>query len=107
MQMIVWAELLIGVRMAQSVERAARRRARMEQLRLHVPLVPFDDLIAERYAEVYRDCARRGIPIPQNDMAVAATALHLGFRVLVANTDEVHFRSVAGLDVVTLPNCQH
>lgn len=100
---IVWAELLIGVRMARDVGTSARRRAHLEQLRLHVPLVEFSDAIAEHYADIFTECALVGTPIPQNDMAVAATARHLGYRVLVGEQDEAHFRCVKNLDVVALP----
>jgi len=37
------------------------------------------------------------ILIPQNDLAVAATARFMGFVVLVCPGDEVHFRRVLGL----------
>jgi predicted nucleic acid-binding protein len=101
--MIVWAELLIGVRLARTAGSAAKRRARLEQLRLHVPLVEFSDETAEHYADIYAECASAGTPLPQNDMAVAATARQLGYRVLVGSADEAHFRRVQGLDVVVLP----
>jgi predicted nucleic acid-binding protein len=101
--MVVWAELLVGVRMAAEPDRIARRRARLEQLRLHVPLVPFDAAIAENYADIFAECLRSGRMIPQNDMAVAATARQLGYAVLVSRRDEAHFRSVNGLDVLALP----
>ena len=100
--MVVWAELLAGVRMAGTPDRAAHRRARLEQLRLHVPLVPFDAAIAENYADIFAECLRNGRMIPQNDMAVAATARRLGYVVLVSKRDEAHFRRVEGLKVVTL-----
>jgi predicted nucleic acid-binding protein len=46
--------------------------------------------------------SRRGELIPANDLAVAATARHLGFSVLVGPSDEAHFRRVPDLDVRTL-----
>jgi predicted nucleic acid-binding protein len=46
--------------------------------------------------------SRAGRLIPSNDLAVAATALDLGFGVLVGPTDEAHFRAVPGLRVVAL-----
>ena len=46
--------------------------------------------------------SRRGQLIPSNDLAVAATAQHLGFGVLVGPSDEHHFRRVSGLRVETL-----
>ena len=100
--MVVWAELLVGVRMADTPERAARRRARLEQLRLHVPLIPFNAAIAEKYADLFAGCLRSGRMIPQNDMAVAATAMDLGYGVLVGRSDESHFRGIESLHVLTL-----
>ena len=46
--------------------------------------------------------SRRGELIPANDLAVAATARHLGFSVLVGPSDEAHFRRVPDLDVRAL-----
>ncbi len=40
--------------------------------------------------------------IPQNDIAVAATARCLGCGVLVGPKDEVHFRRITGLEVRVL-----
>ena len=40
--------------------------------------------------------------LPANDLAVAATATHLGFPVLVGPSDERHFRAVDGLCVEVL-----
>jgi predicted nucleic acid-binding protein len=101
--MVVWAELLVGVRMAADPDRIARRRSRLEQLRLRVPLVPFDAAIAEDYADIFAECLRSGRMVPQNVMEVAATARKLGYAVLVGRHDEAHFRSVKRLDVIALP----
>jgi predicted nucleic acid-binding protein len=46
--------------------------------------------------------SRDGRLIPANDLAVAATAIELGFGVLVGPHDEAHFRQVPGLRVVVL-----
>jgi predicted nucleic acid-binding protein len=99
---IVWAELLAGVRLAKDTAIAARRRAFLEQIRLNIALVPFDDLVAEHYADIFAECLKTGTPIPQNDIAVAATARHLGYSVLVGSQDENHFRNVKGLNVIVL-----
>jgi tRNA(fMet)-specific endonuclease VapC len=100
---IVWAEALVGVRLADSVPRAARRRARLEALRSQLDLIPFTGRIAEHYADIHAELIRLGTPIPQNDVAVAATARAHGFGVLVGPSDEEHFRRISGLRVVTLP----
>ncbi len=94
---IVYAELLVGVRLADSAARAAGRRARIDAIVTRCPVVEFDRAIAERWADLFAELSRRGSLIPANDLAVAATALHLDFGVLTGPEDEQHFRRVDGL----------
>lgn len=96
------AELLVGVHLADTPARAANRRARVAQLTHRVPIVPFEAEIAERWAELAAHLIRRGTPIPAHDLAVAATALHLGFGVLVGPGGERHFEGIPGLRVVRM-----
>lgn len=97
-----YAELLVGVELAGDPTRAAARRARIDALTLRIPIVEFDATIAEEWARLFAALSRRGQLIPSNDLAVAATAQHLGFGVLVGPSDEHHFRRVSGLRVETL-----
>jgi predicted nucleic acid-binding protein len=85
--------LLVGVQLADSPARAASRRARIE--RFHG---------AHPAGRVRRGggLSREGRLIPANDLAVAATACHLGYGVLVGPRDEAHFRSVPRLRVESL-----
>lgn len=99
---IVYAELLAGVQLADSPARAASRRAKVDAIVARAPVVEFDASVAARWAEVYSKLHRAGTLIPSNDLAVAASALHLGFGVLVGPDDEAHFRRVAGLRVEVL-----
>lgn len=99
---IVYAELLVGVALADTPRRALTRRRGLEILAEALDIVDFGPAIAERWAAVFADLSRSGRTIPSNDMAVAATALHLGFGVLVGPTDENHFRSIPGLRVEVL-----
>lgn len=99
---VVLAELLVGVAMADTAMRAAARRARIDALIAHVPIVDFDAAIAEQWARIFAALSKQGQLIPANDLAVAATAMHLEFGVLVGPADERHFRSVADLRVETL-----
>ena len=55
-----------------------------------------------RWAEIVGALRVSGTPIPSNDAQVAATALGLGFGVLVGPADEAHFRRVPGLRVHVL-----
>jgi predicted nucleic acid-binding protein len=96
---IVYAELLAGVRLADTPVRAAARRAKIDRLATRVPVVPFGPVAAEWWAKIFAMLHRAGTPIPGNDMMVAATALELNFGVLVGPGDEVHFRRVDGLRV--------
>jgi predicted nucleic acid-binding protein len=99
---VVYAELLVGVQLAGNAKRAAARRARIDALALRIPIVDFDAAIADQWAKLFAALSRRGQLIPSNDLAVAATARHLEFSVLVGPDDERHFRRVPGLRVQTL-----
>ncbi len=94
---IVYAELLVGVQFADAPTRAARRQARVEALMARCPLIEFDGAVAERWTALFVLLSRRGRMIPANDLAVAATALQLGFGVLISPKNERHFRRIEGL----------
>ncbi|MEX1127275.1 MAG: PIN domain-containing protein [Vicinamibacterales bacterium] len=98
----VYAELCVGVLLADSPRRAATRRSRIEALAAAVPVIDFGAAIAEEWARLFAALSRAGQLIPANDLAVAATAMHLGFGVLVGPDDERHFRMVPGLRVERL-----
>ncbi|HYN81802.1 MAG TPA: type II toxin-antitoxin system VapC family toxin [Gemmatimonadaceae bacterium] len=97
---VVYGELLVGVALAGNRKRAASRRQRIDALVAVTGIVEFDAAIAEQWAELFALLSRRGRLIPSNDLAVAATARHLGFGVLVGPGDERHFREVPNLSVV-------
>ena len=99
---IVYAELLVGVRLADTPERAASRQKKIDALIARAPVIEFGSEAAERWAHVFADLRRAGTVIPSNDLVVAATALNVGFGVLVGAGDEGHFRSVQGLRVEVL-----
>lgn len=100
---VVYAELLVGVELADSPRRAAERRSRIDALASVVGIVDFGPGIAEEWARLFAALSREGgALIPANDLAVAATALHLGYGVLVGPADEAHFRRVPGLRVETV-----
>ena len=99
---IVYAELLVGVELADDAGRATRRRERVEALVARVPVVEFGAGAAAEWGRLFAALSRVGRPVPANDLAVAATARFLDFGVLVGPRDEEHFRAVPGLRVVTL-----
>ena len=99
---IVYAELLVGVELADSPRRAAARRTRIDALTAHASLVEFDADIARIWARLFADANRAGRRIPAHDLAVAATAIHLANTVLVGSSDENYFRTIEGLRLETL-----
>jgi len=60
-------------------------------------VLPLTDAIVERAAQLYADLRRQGKLIPDNDILVAATALHHGL-VLVTN-NLPHFQRIPNLPV--------
>ena len=99
---IVYAELLVGASLARTPKQGRQRRGAVVSLAGAVDIVDFGPAIAERWAALFADLTKQGKMIPSNDMAVAATALHLDYGVLAGPMDEGHFRSVPGLRVEVL-----
>ncbi len=99
---VVHAELLAGVELADTPVRAAARRAKVEAIANLAPVVEFGAEAAQRWAAAFAHLHRAGGMIRANDLAVAATALHLGFGVLVGPADEHHFRRIPDLRVEVL-----
>ncbi|MEX1257760.1 MAG: PIN domain-containing protein [Gemmatimonadota bacterium] len=99
---IVYAELLSGVLLAETPERAAMRRGKVEALASRLPIAEFGAGAARRWSEIFAQLHRRGALIPSNDLTVAATALDLEFGVLVGPEGEKHFTRVPGLRVTVL-----
>jgi len=96
---IVLAELMTGVFMADTPERAAARQRKISALTDRMAVVDFDRNVAARWAELFSTLRRAGTSIASHDLAVAATALHLGYGVLVGPGDEARFRQVPALRV--------
>jgi tRNA(fMet)-specific endonuclease VapC len=99
---IVYAELLAGVELADTPARAEGRRAKIEAVVARAPIVEFEAGAAAHWATVFAQLHRSGSLIPANDLTVAATALQLGFGILVGPTGEAHFRRVPELRVEVL-----
>lgn len=63
-----------------------------------VRIQPVTRGIAERYGYVKASLKKRGTPIPENDVWIAAAAMETGCRLLTA---DAHFNEVPGLMMVT------
>jgi len=88
------------VHLADSVPRALKRRQLLDRIRAGVEIVEFDQVIAEKWAELFADLQRRGEPVPANDLCVAATALVLDHPLLIGSRGERHFKKITGLNLV-------
>jgi tRNA(fMet)-specific endonuclease VapC len=64
-------------------------------------VMQIDEAVAARYARVRFDLKRRGTPIPENDIWIAAACLDL--EVPLLSRDD-HFKLVPGLDVISWEN---
>ncbi len=99
---IVYAEALAGVELAGTTKRAGARRARLDALTAAIAILDFDVDVARAWARLFATLQRSGRMIPANDLAVAATAKHLAYGLLVGAGGEKHFRTIEGLEVITI-----
>lgn len=90
---IVLGELYDGFRNGQ---RNAENRAILARFRAkpRCILVPVTDSTAEWFAEIKRILRKKGEPIPQNDIWIAASCMEHGARVLSLDR---HFAAIDGL----------
>ena len=94
---ITLSELLEGIYYAKTQLRAERRRDFVERAKAVVPVIAFDETIAEVHAGLRAKQRSRGKMIGAHDLIIAATAMSLGWDVLTTNAAE--FQQVEGLRV--------
>lgn len=81
----VWSELWFG---ACNSERVAENQARIRELVVHVPSLPFDDRAAEHCGEIRALLARAGKPIGPYDLQIAAIARVADLCLVTRNVSE-------------------
>jgi tRNA(fMet)-specific endonuclease VapC len=96
---ITASELLHGVHRAVKLVDRARREAFVEQLLSHVPVIPFDLVVARVHARLWARLATKGLAVGAHDLLIAATAIATGAR--VATRDVRSFRQIPGLSIVS------
>ena len=93
------SELLVGVHLANTEQRKARRSAFVEAVfKLFDPL-PFDLEVARVHARLVSSLGR-GVTLGAFDLIIGATAIRHGFPVLTTNAAD--FRRMPGCDVEVL-----
>ncbi len=86
--------------LADSAPRALKRRKLLDRIRAGVGIIEFDEVIAEKWAELFADLQPRGEPVPANDLCVAATAVALHHPLLIGSRGEKHFNKITGLTLI-------
>lgn len=92
---ITIAEILYGIE--KSPTRKKERREKLDAIRSELELVPFDILAAEEYGIIRSDLEKKGTPISERDLQIAAIACAHNLVVVTHNTKE--FNRVPGLKV--------
>ena len=80
-------------------ESMGRDRAKWEAFIRPFRFLGYNDEVAWRFGEIFRELRRKGSLIGANDMWIAATALANGQPLVTRNADE--FRRVADLEVLS------
>lgn len=93
---ITAAEVLHGLDRVAGARRVAAEAFARTWLEVF-PVVSFDLEVARVHATLGAQLSRAGTPIGAHDLMIAATALHLGYR--VATRDRRSFHRVEGLEV--------
>lgn len=94
MSTITYGELLYGVYKSQYSEKAIKQ---LESLTHYIPPLPLPTDVADYYGKNRSLFAKKGIPIGNNDLWIAAHALSLDV-ILVAN-NEKEFKRIAELKI--------
>lgn len=93
---ITAAEVFHGLHRVAGARRVAAEAFARTWLEV-LPVVSFDLEVARVHATLGAQLSRSRTPIGAHDLMIAATALHLGYR--VATRDRRSFRRVEGLEV--------
>jgi tRNA(fMet)-specific endonuclease VapC len=84
---------------ALASSRVAENLARLEQFTAPIPVLPCDAETAVHYAGIRFGLRKKGRPIPENDIWIAAIARQHGLTLL---SRDAHFRRIEGLNLETL-----
>jgi len=91
---ISYGELLFGAMKSSRPQESLARARRVGEL---FPVVDVTPAVMETFASIKAGLQRKGTPLDDLDLVIAATALSLGYRLVTNN--ERHFRRVPGLRV--------
>ncbi len=90
---VTLGELLFG---AEKSVRVTENRDRAEAFADDCTIRPCTRATARRYATIKNELRRKGRPIPENDLWIAATAIEHGLTLV---TRDQHFEAIEGLEL--------
>ena len=94
---VTQAELLAGIYLASSARRRRELILIYEELMNEIAeILPITSAVAEHFARITSELARKGRPIPVNDLWIAALAMAHN---LILVTSDTHFSVIEGLQV--------
>ena len=94
---ITQGEILFGLERLASGRRRTELEGKAMKLFAVLPCEPVPAAAAERHAEVKTSQQRRGLPLDENDLWIAATALALGATLVSRDSD---FQAIETLALV-------
>ncbi len=92
----VLAELYLGAYRSADVQKKLQE---IKSFLVKCIVLHTDDVIAENYAIIKTSLLRKGKPIPENDIWIAATAMRYQ---LSLYTNDKHFTEVEGIRLITI-----
>ena len=98
LSVVTVAELMHGAYRAQMQAQQERRLEFIERLCRDVPVHPVTLDVARLVGRIEGQQEAKGIQLAFEDLAIGATALHLGYAVMTLNAR--HFQRIPGLSVV-------
>jgi predicted nucleic acid-binding protein len=94
---IVVTELMVGI-FRGTPQAQQRREEFFAELMRDVPVYPYSQVIAELAGRIGARQSAVGQTVPPIDLMIGATALSLGFSILITNVR--HFNLIPGLEVI-------
>ncbi len=95
---IARGEVLFGIERLDGGRRRTELESKANRLFAVTPCEAIPVAAGDRYASLKREQQRRGLPLDENDLWIAATALAFGMALVSGDSD---FQSIEGLNLVT------
>lgn len=85
MSLVTYGELEYGALRSNNSNKALNT---LEEIKNYIPVLPIEVNVAKHYADIRADLAKKGSPIGNNDLWIAAHARALGHTVVSNNIKE-------------------